>query len=843
LKGGFSRMGTYMDRVKYRFSSKRFHKVIHSLSEDQKGFLEKYGLERFLGFQKFNVPMPFLEWVMGQVVVDLSEFKHRVKSFKFTRFMVQQILGIPSGDIPIHLHNAGSKPCDPRSQPNPIVMPGSKLSIRDAVTKLLGEHDEDSFIRLFMLVALSTIICPSTQNFVNLNYVPYLSDVSQINSYDWSSHAMGYIFAEVKKYQGFISSKDSGKIYVGSCLSLLAIAYLDFVDLSSNYANHHKISYELPRICNVSSEDFCFVANVDRNLSNPGRPSFGILEFRSLSSSPYFEASDNVESFQPAISLYSDEASVPHPPSLYCEATDNAESFQPAISLNSNQATVPHPSSPYRQATDDVDLFHPAICMNSGQAPVPHPETYSPFQIPPSTQDLIAKHCNCLKNDISSKIISNGEQAYSDFSDVFRLVFLNRLALLSAEIVSDTVSASCVPDFHKDGNSEFVPVSTVYDPSPQTSARQTLQLSSTAQFDKSATPNTGPVFDPSPLPSATNNILVNDTFFIQKDVSTDSIDYSSDRVEQIFHSCYTPQVEQDDINSPSTPVFTHQTGYSEPIIDVSQTNLRVNAKRKCGMGSSTIEKKKRKKRAAIPLDDGSSFVKVKLNQEIELSYIKYVRLQHIEQNDNEPSPIFISISGFQCSYHSFQQSLMPRGFVLNDLMAVYVQYFNNDHKNNSESSYDRNKVAFTPFLVEKLMMDYTTYIPESNEPELTRINEQMDIANADLLLFPFLLNDHWVLICINYLLKQVEFFDPSIHVQSSESVLPINSINYIANNVVFNFQRTCKIAEIFDRDLKSYQLQVPRCPKHSNSDFQKYFIFNLFHNVFSKQSFLFCYVA
>ena len=218
-------MGTYMDRVKYRFSSKRFHKVIHSLSEDQKGFLEKYGLERFLGFQKFNVPMPFLEWVMGQVVVDLSEFKHRVKSFKFTRFMVQQILGIPSGDIPIHLHNAGSKPCDPRSQPNPIVMPGSKLSIRDAVTKLLGEHDEDSFIRLFMLVALSTIICPSTQNFVNLNYVPYLSDVSQINSYDWSSHAMGYIFAEVKKYQGFISSKDSGKIYVGSCLSLLAVSY------------------------------------------------------------------------------------------------------------------------------------------------------------------------------------------------------------------------------------------------------------------------------------------------------------------------------------------------------------------------------------------------------------------------------------------------------------------------------------------------------------------------------------------------------------------------------------------------------------------------------------------
>ena len=30
------------------------------------------------------------------------------------------------------------------------------------------------------------------------------------------------------------------------------------------------------------------------------------------------------------------------------------------------------------------------------------------------------------------------------------------------------------------------------------------------------------------------------------------------------------------------------------------------------------------------------------------------------------------------------------------------------------------------------MMDHKTYIPESNESELTRINEEMDIANADM---------------------------------------------------------------------------------------------------------------
>ena len=58
---------------------------------------------------------------------------------------------------------------------------------------------------------------------------------------------------------------------------MVQIAYMDFLDFSSDYANHHNISYKVPRFCNVSSADFSFVATVDRNLKNPGRPSFGVL--------------------------------------------------------------------------------------------------------------------------------------------------------------------------------------------------------------------------------------------------------------------------------------------------------------------------------------------------------------------------------------------------------------------------------------------------------------------------------------------------------------------------------------------------------------------------------------
>ena len=45
-----------------------------------------------------------------------------------------------------------------------------------------------------------------------------------------------------------------------------------------NYPKYHQISYDAPRICNVTSEDFSFAAFVDRNFSHPGRATYGILQ-------------------------------------------------------------------------------------------------------------------------------------------------------------------------------------------------------------------------------------------------------------------------------------------------------------------------------------------------------------------------------------------------------------------------------------------------------------------------------------------------------------------------------------------------------------------------------------
>lgn len=141
---------------------------------------------------------------------------------------------------------------------------------------------------------------------------------------------------------------------------------MDFLDFSRYYANHHKISYDLPRIRNVSSDDFNFVAFVDRNLKHPGRHSYGMLPFRDLSSSPYFEAAAH------------------------------GETCHHDYSLNS-----------------DIDPDSDNVSIGS-------------FEVLPSFQALINKHCDFLKSDLSALIGQQGKHVYSDFQNLCAPVFLNR---------------------------------------------------------------------------------------------------------------------------------------------------------------------------------------------------------------------------------------------------------------------------------------------------------------------------------------------------------------------------------------------------------------------------------
>ncbi|PUZ56775.1 hypothetical protein GQ55_5G362400 [Panicum hallii var. hallii] len=167
---------------------------------------------------------------MKHFIVGPAEFHYQHKFFKLSNHIIQQVLGIPSGPIPLHIR---SVPEDVKSNVEkgiPIykVKGHSKSNIVNVVALCLADHREDSFMHSFMLIAITSILCPSTPNTLGFDYLYFLNSPASIQEYDWVSHILNQIQSSIRKYQAYIHTfKDdsqSGSHYFLGCLPLLAIS-------------------------------------------------------------------------------------------------------------------------------------------------------------------------------------------------------------------------------------------------------------------------------------------------------------------------------------------------------------------------------------------------------------------------------------------------------------------------------------------------------------------------------------------------------------------------------------------------------------------------------------------
>lgn len=220
------------DRVKLRFSTNRLKDLCDKLSEDQKRFVRDHGFGYFLNLSVFTINIPLLDFIMRNFQLGVNEFQFGNKSIRYTKSMVKQNLGFLCGDTPVNINNV---PDHLIEEARPFMddyyeAVGSKPSIRKAITLCLAEHNEEAFIRSFMLVALSTMIAPNSQNSLELHLLNYLMRPADILNYDWAAYAFEYIREEVQRFQGYVSSNDpaiqnKSHIY-GSCLPLLVVSIL-----------------------------------------------------------------------------------------------------------------------------------------------------------------------------------------------------------------------------------------------------------------------------------------------------------------------------------------------------------------------------------------------------------------------------------------------------------------------------------------------------------------------------------------------------------------------------------------------------------------------------------------
>uniref|UniRef100_A0A0A8ZW78 Ubiquitin-like protease family profile domain-containing protein n=1 Tax=Arundo donax TaxID=35708 RepID=A0A0A8ZW78_ARUDO len=139
-------------------------------------------------------------------------------------------------------------------------------------------------------------------------------------------------------------------------------------------------------------------------------------------------------------------------------------------------------------------------------------------------------------------------------------------------------------------------------------------------------------------------------------------------------------------------------------------------------------------------------------------------------------------------------------------MGIFVQLFNLEYLDVAETRFSRKKLCFSPFFVDKLYAASGVFDPACVEGELTRINGEYDMVKTDMFFLPYCFNDHWILICINQLFKEINFFDTMHN-------FDIECRDKLIDKLVGNFQKSCFEAHIFNRDFLSYDRVCPSSPK------------------------------
>uniref|UniRef100_A0A8I6X8B2 Ubiquitin-like protease family profile domain-containing protein n=2 Tax=Hordeum vulgare subsp. vulgare TaxID=112509 RepID=A0A8I6X8B2_HORVV len=221
--------------------------------------------------------------------------------------MVEKVLGLPHGTRPVVISKHEESPH--REFYKTDYDHGRRAPIHYAATILEKDVDldDETFFRTFFLVALATHLTPGTGNMVPLEYLGSLEVASEVCEYAWGDQILKDVMTEIdtfqKKKKKAILDGAFKKIWVGSCLPLVTIIYMDHLDFPESSISTHHINYSLPRASHVTDEDFKFVMLHDKSRLTLNAHIYGARPFRAPESTPYAIQRSNYDD-QPATHPY-----------------------------------------------------------------------------------------------------------------------------------------------------------------------------------------------------------------------------------------------------------------------------------------------------------------------------------------------------------------------------------------------------------------------------------------------------------------------------------------------------------------------------------------------------------
>ena len=139
---------------------------------------------------------------------------------------VQLFLGIPIGGEDIRQQKDESAKANFLKEINETSFP----LIKTFGKKLVGNTlSDDDIFRYFMVVALSTFLCPNSSTLPSPKYLGALIDVSTMKDWDWSKFVFEWLFASISLYR---KSKEGQSVAAYTSLWYVFFPLLVFLSIT-----------------------------------------------------------------------------------------------------------------------------------------------------------------------------------------------------------------------------------------------------------------------------------------------------------------------------------------------------------------------------------------------------------------------------------------------------------------------------------------------------------------------------------------------------------------------------------------------------------------------------------
>uniref|UniRef100_A0ACD6AIZ3 Uncharacterized protein n=1 Tax=Avena sativa TaxID=4498 RepID=A0ACD6AIZ3_AVESA len=214
------------------------------------------------------------------------------KKIVFNKEMVVKALGIPRGTRPVVLTGEHEESPHRDFYRIQYKTAGMRSPIYHAEKLLANDDlDDETWFRTFYLVVIGTYFFPGTSSMLPLEYLGSLGDSNIVCEYDWADQIFRHTMSGIKCFQDRCRKADkignTNPMWAGGCLPWIAIVYMDHLDFPVSTLSTHRINYAVPRASNISDADFKFVVKHDKSRLTLSPHTYGTRPFRAFNVTPY----------------------------------------------------------------------------------------------------------------------------------------------------------------------------------------------------------------------------------------------------------------------------------------------------------------------------------------------------------------------------------------------------------------------------------------------------------------------------------------------------------------------------------------------------------------------------